>query len=154
LREIINSFSTVHHGIHGKVETKMPFPRGPKSIAIGLNNQSGLHGKVSGSKTKVDRLMVYRTEALAQRSTRFSPQECWRIAMSADWYYIKYRWVLGSKKVGPISDAELLTKIDSGEITPQTLLMSSKTHEHWVKMSEISTAYKRWLKSHPELRSA
>lgn len=132
----------------------MPLPRGPKPIAIGLKNQSGLHDKVSGSKTKVDRLMVYRTEALAQRSIRFSPQECWRIAVRADWYYIKHRWVLGSKKVGPISDAELLTKIDSGEITPQTLLMSGKTHEHWVKMSEIASAYKRWRQSHPEMRSA
>lgn len=74
--------------------------------------------------------------------------------MSATWYYIKHRWVLGPKKVGPVSEHDLLSKIDSGEITPQTLLMSSKTHEHWVKMSEISSAYKRWQQSHPELRSA
>ena len=74
--------------------------------------------------------------------------------MSADWYYMKHRRLLGSIKVGPVSEQEVLQKIDSGEINPQTLLMSSKTHEHWVKMSEISTAYKRWLKSHPELRSA
>lgn len=74
--------------------------------------------------------------------------------MSADWYYIKHHWVFGSKKVGPVSEHELLSKIDSGEITPQTLLMSSKTRDHWVKMSEIASAYKRWRQSHPELRSA
>jgi hypothetical protein len=109
---------------------------------------------VSGSKTKVDRLKVYRTEALAQRSTRFIPHDRWRIAMSADWYYMKHRWLIGSKKIGPVSEHELLTKIDNGEITPQTLVMSSKTREHWVKMSEISSAYKRWLQRHPESRSA
>jgi hypothetical protein len=132
----------------------MPLPRGPKPIAIGLKNQSGLHDKVSGSKTKVDRLMVYRTEALAQRSIRFSPQECWRIAMSADWYYMKHRRLLGSIKVGPVSEQEVLQKIDSGEINPQTLLMSSKTRDHWVKMSEIGTAFKRWKDHHPTKRPA
>lgn len=74
--------------------------------------------------------------------------------MSADWYYMKHRWIIGSKKVGPISEHELLTKIDSGEISPETLLMSSKTREHWVKMKEIGIAFKRWKQSHPTTRSA
>lgn len=70
--------------------------------------------------------------------------------MSADWYFMKRRWIGGTKKVGPLSENDLLTRIDNEEIHPETLLMSeSKTKAHWVKMSEVGPAIKRWRKNHP-----
>jgi hypothetical protein len=64
--------------------------------------------------------------------------------MNADWYYLKRRWYGGSKKVGPLHEHELLHRIDIGEITPDTLLMSSKTRQHWVKMSQVAPAMEHW----------
>ncbi len=64
--------------------------------------------------------------------------------MNADWYYLKRRWFGGSKKVGPLHEHEFLHRIDLGEITPDTLVMSSKTRQHWVKMSEVAPALAHW----------
>lgn len=64
--------------------------------------------------------------------------------MNADWYYLKRRWFGGSKKVGPLHEHEFLHRIDLGEITPETLVMSSKTRQHWVKMSEVAPALAHW----------
>lgn len=69
--------------------------------------------------------------------------------MSADWYYMKRRWIGGTKKIGPITDQELIERIDHGEIKPETLLISSKTRNRWVKMEEIASAVRHWHKTHP-----
>lgn len=68
--------------------------------------------------------------------------------MSAHWFYMKRRWIGGAKKVGPLTEHDLLLRIDRGEITPETLLYSEKTKHHWVKMEEIAPALKRWQASH------
>lgn len=65
--------------------------------------------------------------------------------MAADWYFLKKGWLNSKKRAGPVSEAELLTKVSSGEIQPDTLLQSeSKTKGRWVKMSEIPPALERW----------
>jgi hypothetical protein len=69
--------------------------------------------------------------------------------MSADWYYMKRRWIGGSSKVGPISEHDLLLLVDRAEITPETLLCSEKTKNHWVKMEQVGPALKRWRAQHP-----
>jgi len=70
-------------------------------------------------------------------------------SMSADWFYLKRRWFGGTKKVGPLAENDLLLRIDRGEITPTTLLISAKTKNRWVKMEEIGPALKQWKKGHP-----
>lgn len=69
--------------------------------------------------------------------------------MSSDWYYMKRRWIGGTKKVGPLSEHDLLLRIERGEITPETLLYSEKTKHHWVKMEQVGPAMKRWKSLHP-----
>lgn len=70
--------------------------------------------------------------------------------MSADWYYMKTTFFYRQKRIGPINEVELLTRIDKGDISPETLLASdSKTHGHWMPMREIRPAYKHWKDSHP-----
>jgi len=69
--------------------------------------------------------------------------------MSADWFYLKRRWFGGTKKVGPLAESDLLVRIDKGEITPTTMLISAKTKNRWVKMEEIGPALKQWKKGHP-----
>ncbi|GIX00871.1 MAG: hypothetical protein KatS3mg111_4203 [Pirellulaceae bacterium] len=71
--------------------------------------------------------------------------------MSADWYYIKSRFFGRHKRVGPISELELMKLIEKGEVRPDTLLSStSKTHGHWVAMRDIKPAIKHWKKHHPD----
>ncbi len=71
--------------------------------------------------------------------------------MSADWYYIKSGFFVRHKRIGPISELELLKLIEKGEVKPDTLLSStSKTHGHWVAMREIKPAIKHWKKHHPD----
>lgn len=70
--------------------------------------------------------------------------------MSGDWFYMKRRWLGGTKKVGPLTDADLLLRIDEGKIHPDTLLLSMKTKNKWVRMEEISAAMKHWRKLHPQ----
>lgn len=70
--------------------------------------------------------------------------------MSGDWYFMRRRWIGGTKKVGPISDHDLLVRIDQGQIQPDTLLLSSKTRNRWTRMAEIGPAMKHWRELHPE----
>jgi len=69
--------------------------------------------------------------------------------MSGDWFYMKRRWIGGTRKVGPLSDSDLLTRIDDGHISPDTLVMSSKTKNKWTRMEEVGPAIKHWRKLHP-----
>lgn len=69
--------------------------------------------------------------------------------MSADWFYLKRRWFGGTKKIGPLDDQDLLVRIDNGDIKPDTLLISAKTRNRWVKMEEVGPALKRYRKGHP-----
>lgn len=70
--------------------------------------------------------------------------------MGAGWYYMASGWLRKGRRVGPITEAELLLRIDQGKISPETLLQSSKTKGKWVPMNSIAPALKRWKKSHPE----
>lgn len=73
--------------------------------------------------------------------------------MGAGWYYMATGWFKRTRKVGPISEADLLLRIDQGKIEPETLLSSCKTKDKWVPMSSIRPAMKRWRKSHPKSES-
>lgn len=70
--------------------------------------------------------------------------------MSAKWFYKKERWLRTPKSIGPISESDLLHRIDDGKIAPETMLMSSKTRDRWVPMSSIASALKRWKDHHPD----
>ncbi|QDV61819.1 MULTISPECIES: DUF4339 domain-containing protein [Crateriforma] len=70
--------------------------------------------------------------------------------MSAQWFYMKPRWFRTAKTVGPISESDLLHRIDAGKILPSTMLRSCKTREKWVPMSSIKPALIRWRKHHPD----
>lgn len=70
--------------------------------------------------------------------------------MSAGWYYMTTGWLRKGRRVGPITESDLLMRIDRGKIAPETLLQSEKTRGKWVPMSSVGPAMKRWLKSHPE----
>lgn len=73
--------------------------------------------------------------------------------MGADWYYMASGWIRKARRVGPISESDLLHRIDQGKISPETLLQSSKTRGKWVPMNTIAPAMKRWKQSHPEPHS-
>ncbi len=64
--------------------------------------------------------------------------------MSADWYYMTSGWIRKTKRVGPISDAELLARITEGKILPHTLLQSVKTKGKWVPMNMVAPAMERY----------
>lgn len=70
--------------------------------------------------------------------------------MSSNWFYMSSGWFQKGKRVGPISEQELLIRVDQGKIRPETLVQSKKTREQWVPMSRVGPAMKRWLASHPE----
>jgi len=63
--------------------------------------------------------------------------------MSVDWFYIgRGGFFRRRKSIGPLSENEILARIDSGEITPETLLRSvKKTRDRWVTMKEVGPAY-------------
>ena len=63
--------------------------------------------------------------------------------MSTDWYIIRTAGFLRRKKaIGPLSELELLSRIDSGEIQPQTLMRSErKTRDRWVEMHKVGPAF-------------
>jgi hypothetical protein len=63
--------------------------------------------------------------------------------MGAGWYYMASGWLRKNRRVGPITESDLLVRIDQGKISPQTLLQSSKTKGKWVPM-------KRWRKLNPD----
>jgi len=69
--------------------------------------------------------------------------------MNAQWYYMTSGWFGKAKRVGPISEQDMLLRIDRGKINPETLVQSKKTRERWVPMSSVGPAMKRWQKSHP-----
>lgn len=73
--------------------------------------------------------------------------------MGAEWYYMAHGWIRKARRVGPISEADLLLRIDQGKISPETLLQSVKTRGKWVPMNSIKPAMQRWKKSHPETHS-
>ncbi|MCO8123907.1 DUF4339 domain-containing protein [Stieleria sp. TO1_6] len=70
--------------------------------------------------------------------------------MSTQWFYIASGWLRKSKRIGPLSDAELLLQIDKGQIEPETLVQSSKTRNKWIPMSKIGPAMEHWKRAHPE----
>jgi len=74
--------------------------------------------------------------------------------MSASWYYMTSGWFRKARRVGPITETDLLHRIDQGKISPETLLQSEKTKGKWVPMSAIGQAMKRWQESHPEQKSS
>lgn len=71
--------------------------------------------------------------------------------MGAEWYYMANGWIRRARRVGPISESDLLARIERGKISPETLLQSSKTRGKWVPMSTIAPAMKRWKQLHPEV---
>ena len=62
------------------------------------------------------------------------------------WYYMATSWWRKSHRVGPISESDLLLRIDKGEIEPSTLVQSSKTRGKWVPMNSVGPAMDRWIK--------
>ncbi|MEL6108838.1 MAG: DUF4339 domain-containing protein [Planctomycetota bacterium] len=70
--------------------------------------------------------------------------------MSTKWFYMASGWLRKSRRVGPISEADLLAHIDKGHIEPNTLLQSSKTRGQWVRMEKVGPAMARWRTIHPE----
>ncbi len=59
-------------------------------------------------------------------------------------------WLRKGRRVGPISESDLLVRIDQGKIAPETLLQSSKTKGKWVPMKSVGPAMNRWLKANPD----
>ncbi|MEE2937611.1 MAG: hypothetical protein VYA84_16595 [Planctomycetota bacterium] len=70
--------------------------------------------------------------------------------MSATWYYMANSWFRKGRRVGPITETDLLQRIDDGKIQPETLLQSDKTRGRWVPMNSVGPAIKRWKETHPE----
>ncbi len=70
--------------------------------------------------------------------------------MAVGWYYMASNWLRKGRRVGPISEADLLRQIEKGKISPETLLQSSKTKGKWVPMNTIGPAMKRWRQCHAE----
>ena len=70
--------------------------------------------------------------------------------MGVGWYYMASGWIRKNHRVGPISEAELLSEISKGKISPDTLLQSSKTKDKWVPMNSIGPAMKHWKTLHPD----
>jgi hypothetical protein len=59
-------------------------------------------------------------------------------------------WMRKGRRIGPITESDLLERIDKGKILPHTLLQSTKTKGKWVPMNTVGPAMKRWRQSHPE----
>lgn len=70
--------------------------------------------------------------------------------MSTNWFYMTSGWIRKARRVGPISEAELLSRIDKGQIEPETLVQSIKTRNKWIPMNKVGPAMARWKSSHPE----
>ncbi len=70
--------------------------------------------------------------------------------MSTKWFYMSSGWFRKTRRVGPISEADLLARIDKGEIAPDTLVQSSKTRNQWVPMNRVGPAMARWKNNHSE----
>lgn len=71
--------------------------------------------------------------------------------MSADWFFMKSGFFYRHKKIGPITETDLLVRIEKGEVKPETLMSStSKTHGQWIAMREIKPAIRHWKQTHPD----
>lgn len=70
--------------------------------------------------------------------------------MKTQWFYMASGWLRKSRRVGPISEADLLDRIDKGQIAPETLVQSAKTRGKWIPMSKVGPAMARWKSKHPE----
>lgn len=70
--------------------------------------------------------------------------------MSSQWYYMVSGWIRKTHPVGPITEAELLERIATGKICPETLLKSDKTRNKWVPMNSVLPAMEHWQHTHPE----
>ena len=70
--------------------------------------------------------------------------------MESGWYYMASGWIRKARRVGPISEAEMLAQIDKGKINPETLVQSNKTKGKWVPMNTVAPAMERWRKLNPE----
>ena len=70
--------------------------------------------------------------------------------MSTNWFYMASGWLRKSRRIGPISESDLLERIDKGVIAPETLVQSPKTRNKWIPMSKVGPAMARWKKSHSE----
>jgi hypothetical protein len=69
--------------------------------------------------------------------------------MSTDWFVIRRAGFFRRKKaIGPLSEREVLSRIDSGEIQPQTLMRSErKTRDRWVEMHQVGPALAHFQKN-------
>lgn len=70
--------------------------------------------------------------------------------MSTQWFYMGSSWLRKARRVGPISESDLLQRIDKGQIVPETLVQSSKTKGKWIPMGKVGPAMKRWRQLNPE----
>jgi len=70
--------------------------------------------------------------------------------MSTQWFFMSSGWLRKARRVGPISEADLLLRIDKGEIEPETLIQSVKTRNKWVPMNRVGPAIARWKKNHTQ----
>jgi len=71
--------------------------------------------------------------------------------MSAGWFYMTTGWLRKGRRVGPITESDLLAGIDKGKIAPETLLQSTKTKGKWVPMKSVGPAMSRWMKVNPDV---
>lgn len=62
------------------------------------------------------------------------------------WYYLASGWFRKTRRVGPISEQDLLDRIGRGVIEPETLLQSSKTKDRWVPMEKVGPAMAHYRK--------
>ena len=69
--------------------------------------------------------------------------------MAVEWYYMAKSWFGRTRRVGPITEAVFLERIEQGKILPETLVQSSKTKDKWVPMNKVGPAMKRWKELHP-----
>ena len=74
--------------------------------------------------------------------------------MATQWFYMGSSWLRKARRVGPITEADLLHRIDKGQIDPETLVQSTKTKGKWIPMGKVGPAMKRWRQQHPEAEQA
>jgi hypothetical protein len=72
--------------------------------------------------------------------------------MSTDWFFIGRAGFFRRKKaIGPLSEPEVLSRIDAGVILPQTLMRSEKkTRDRWVEMKKVGPAFAHFQKLQEE----
>ncbi|MEO1615650.1 MAG: GYF domain-containing protein [Planctomycetota bacterium] len=70
--------------------------------------------------------------------------------MSTEWFYMSSSWLRKPRRVGPISESQLLSLVEKGQIEPETLIQSAKTRDKWIPMNKVGPAMARYRKTHPE----